>query len=212
MTDLIDVLADDHRRVEAMFAELEADAGDDADGADPGDGGDADSSGGDSSGGADSGGARDSRRRRDVVDVVVAELVRHAVAEELYLCPLIRELLPDGDRLADHEIQRHAETTRTMDALDGTDGAALAPLIAAVRAHVAEQERDLFPRLRLACPPDRLDDLGHRAEAAKRIAPTRPHPNAPHRPPFNKLVTPGTGLVDRVRDALANRPTQPSDL
>jgi hypothetical protein len=187
MTDLIEVLVNDHRRVETLFAELESGSG-------------------------------DPEHRRAVADVVVAELVRHTVAEELYLHPAVRELLPDGGRLAEHELRASALAEQTLHDLDGvptTDPAfepALATLIAAVRVHVAEQERDLFPRLRLACPPDRLDDLGTRAEAAKRIAPTRPHPNAPHKAPFNKLVAPGTGLVDRVRDAMTNRPTQPSDL
>lgn len=148
--------------------------------------------------------------RHDVVEVVVAELVRHAVAEELYLYPAVREHLPDGDQLADHELRHHAEVERTLETLD--DAGALATLMTAVRAHVAEQERDLFPRLRQVCPPDRLADLGRRVEAAKRIAPTRPHPSAPRRPPFNRLGAAGTGLVDRVRDALTNRPTQVDDL
>ena len=174
MTDLIDVLVSDHRRIETLFAELENGAGD------PG-------------------------HRRNVVDVVVAELMGHAVAEELYLYPTVRELLPDGDQIADRGLRHHAEAERTMDALDPADPGAL---IAAVRAHVEEQERDLFPRLRQVCPPDRLDDLGHRAEAAKRIAPTRPHPHAP----ANRLGAAGTGLVDRVRDAITDRPTRVSDL
>jgi hypothetical protein len=178
MTDLIEVLVTDHRRVETLFAELET-------------------------------GADDPGYRRDVVEVVVAELMGHASAEELYLYPAVRELLPDGDRLADHELHQHADIERMMAALDPADVTAL---VAAVRTHIAEQERDLLPRLRQTCPPDRLEDLGNRAEAAKRIAPTRPHPNAPNRPPFNKLTAPGTGLVDRVRDAVTNRPTQAGDL
>lgn len=172
MTELIEVLVADHRRVETLFAELEDGAGDRA-------------------------------HRRAVVDVAIAELVGHAVAEELYLLPVVRELLPDGDRIADHELRRHAEIERIMDTLDDPT-----TLIAAVRTHVEEQERDLFRRVRQACAPERLDDLGTRAEAAKRIAPTRPHPNAP----ANRLGAAGTGLVDRVRDAVTNRPTQVSDL
>ena len=173
MTDLIDVLVQDHRRVETLFVELETDPGD------PG-------------------------HRRDIVDVVVAELVGHAVAEELYLHPAVRDLLPDGDQVADREQRQHADLQRAMDASERD----LAALIAAARDHIAEQERDLFPRLRQTCPADRLESLGRRAEAAKRIAPTRPHPHAP----VNRLVTPGTGLVDRVRDAITNRPTHVDDL
>jgi hypothetical protein len=173
MTDLIDVLVQDHRRVETLLVELETEPGD------PG-------------------------HRRDIVDVVVAELVGHAVAEELYLYPAVRDLLPDGDQVADRELRQHADLQRTMEASEWN----LAALIAAARDHIAEQERDLFPRLRQTCPADRLESLGRRAEAAKRIAPTRPHPHTP----VNRLVTPGTGLVDRVRDAMTNRPTHVDDL
>jgi hemerythrin superfamily protein len=150
-------------------------------------------------------GEGDPDHRRDLVDVVVAELVRHAVAEELYLYPAVRDLLPDGDTLADRGLRQHADVERALDALEDTD---LTAVIAAVRAHVDEQERDLFRRLRQVCPPDRLADLGHRAEAVKRIAPTRPHPHVPG----NRLGAAGSGLVDRVRDALTDRPTRISDL
>ncbi|WP_405427915.1 hypothetical protein [Micromonospora sp. NBC_00617] len=42
--------------------------------------------------------------RRQLTDVVIAELVRHAVAEEAYVYPTARKALPDGDQIADHEI------------------------------------------------------------------------------------------------------------
>jgi hemerythrin superfamily protein len=185
--DLIDILVTDHREVETLFAELETGTGE------PG-------------------------HRRDLADVAIAELVRHSVAEEMYLYPTARKVLPDGDQLAEQEIHEHAEAEKIMteiDGLDPTDPAfdpALARLIAAVRHHVQEEESDLFPRLRQVCTPDDLHDLGRRVAAVKRIAPTRPHPMTPDRPPFNKLLAPGAGLVDRVRDALTNRPTSASDL
>jgi hypothetical protein len=37
------------------------------------------------------------------------------------------------------------------------------------------------------------------------MAPTRPHPFAPDKPPMNKILTAGAGLVDRMRDALTGR-------
>jgi hemerythrin superfamily protein len=185
--DLIDLLVTDHREVETMFAELETGAG-------------------------------DPEHRRNVADVVIAELIRHAIAEEMYVYPTARKVLPDGDDKAEHEIQEHAEAERLMNTLDGLDptdpkfATTLAELTAAIRHHVQDEETDLFPRLRLACSPEELIELGRKVEAAKKIAPTRPHPMAPDRPPFNKLLAPGTGLVDRVRDALTKRATSPSDL
>ena len=39
------------------------------------------------------------------------------------------------------------------------------------------------------------------------MAPARPHPSAPDKPPANKIPGPGVGLVDRMRDALTGRNT-----
>ncbi len=39
--------------------------------------------------------------RRALADHVIAELVQHAVAEELYLYSMTRKALPDGDEIAD---------------------------------------------------------------------------------------------------------------
>ena len=45
-------------------------------------------------------------------------------------------------------------------------------------------------------------------EAAKKAAPTRPHPSAPHSALFHKTVGPGIGMVDRLRDKLTGRPNR----
>ncbi|MFC7818964.1 hemerythrin domain-containing protein, partial [Streptomyces sp. NPDC057367] len=52
---------------------------------------------------------------------------------------------------------------------------------------------------------DELMKLGDKVRQAKKTAPTRPHPSAPDTPPANKLLAPGAGMVDRVRDALTGR-------
>jgi hemerythrin superfamily protein len=163
-------------------------------------------------------GTGDPEHRKRLTDVVIAELVRHSVAEEMYLYPAAKKALPDGEQLAEHEIHEHAEAEElmnTIDSLDATDAEfepAVARLMAAIRHHVSDEEGDLFPRLRQALTPDELVSLGRKVQAAKKIAPTRPHPSAPDHPPFNKLLAPGAGLIDRVRDALSNRPTSTSDL
>jgi hypothetical protein len=50
-----------------------------------------------------------------------------------------------------------------------------------------------------------LCELGEKFEKSKKLAPTRPHPSAPDRPPANKILGPGVGLIDRMRDALSGR-------
>ncbi|RAY11765.1 hemerythrin domain-containing protein [Actinomadura craniellae] len=153
----------------------------------------------------------DEQGRRELVDQVVIELARHSVAEEQHLYPAVRRILPDGDEIADRETADHAAAERTMKELEELEPSdhrfndAFGRLVREVQAHIAEEEGELFARLREVCDPDTLLDLGRKVERAKRFAPTRPHPVAPDRPPLNRLTGPGTGLVDRARDLLTGR-------
>ncbi|MBG0829172.1 hemerythrin domain-containing protein [Planomonospora sp. ID67723] len=179
--DVIGVLMHDHREVEQMFAELEGL------------------------------GVSDTDRRRQLTEQVITELVRHSVAEEAYVYPAVRRLLPGGDALADRELSEHAEAEETMKELERTDvsearhGVLLNRLMAEIRAHVQEEENELFPKLRAAADEGQLAELGHKVQAIKKIAPTRPHPSAPDTPPGNMMMGPLAGLVDRVRDAITGR-------
>lgn len=179
-TDMIDMLIQDHRAVEKAFTELESGRG-------------------------------SSEQRRDLADHIITELVRHSIAEEQYLYPTAREALPNGDELADHEISEHAEAERVMKDLEKADAGGsefddlASSLISAIRHHVTDEENDLFPKLRSACSGTQLMELGEKIQQAKQTAPTRPHPAAPDRPPMNKILAPGAGLVDRARDALTQR-------
>jgi hemerythrin superfamily protein len=181
-TDLISVITKDHREVEAAFKELESKQG-------------------------------TPEHRRDLADHVIAELVRHSVAEEQYMYPAAREVLPDGDEIADHELEEHAEAEKVMKGLDGLDAEdprfdeILGKLMADIRHHIQDEESDLLPRLQEACTQEQLQDLGAKVTHAKKMAPTRPHPAAPDKPPANKILGAGAALVDRMRDALSGRST-----
>ncbi len=156
-------------------------------------------------------GAPDSARRAELRDKLITELVRHSVAEEMYLYPTTRKALPGGDQLADREIEEHAAAERLMKDLEKCNpddprfDDVLTQLITDIRGHVAEEETDLFPRLEAACSGPELAELGAKVQQAKKFAPTRPHPSAPDTPPLNKVMGPPVGLVDRVRDALSGR-------
>lgn len=68
-----------------------------------------------------------------------------------------------------------------------------------IEHHVKEEEDDLFVKVRRAADKETLVDLAEALVAAKKVAPTRPHPKAPDTPPGNvgNLVA---GVVDRIRD------------
>lgn len=178
--NVIDELMTDHREVEELFGRI--------DGLPPGD-----------------------KDRKVYADQATMELVRHSVAEEEYLYPAVREHVAGGDVLADKEIDDHSKAERIMKDLEGCDAddpefdRLVGMLMTEIRSHVADEEENLFPKLRAACSADTLDDLGDKVRQAKKMAPTRPHPSAPDKPPANKLLAPGAGLVDRMRDALTGR-------
>ncbi|MFF9127056.1 hemerythrin domain-containing protein [Streptomyces sp. NPDC014889] len=178
--DVIQELTTDHREVEEIFAQMEALPMGDA-------------------------------RRKDLADQATIELVRHSVAEEAYLYPAVRRYVRDGDAIADREVQDHAEAERTMKDLEGLGAddprfdELVGRLMREIREHVTDEEQNLFPMLREATKPEDLERLGDQVRSAKKTAPTRPHPAAPDKPPANKLLAPGAGLVDRIRDAVTGR-------
>lgn len=150
-------------------------------------------------------------KRKEYADLVTIELVRHSVAEEACLYPTVRKHMHNGDAVADRELADHIEAERTMKDLercaadDPEFDRLITQLMAEIRHHVRDEESNLFPQLAKSCPVAMLTDLGDKVRRAKKLAPTRPHPAAPTKPPANKILAPGLGLIDRVRDALSGR-------
>jgi hemerythrin superfamily protein len=149
--------------------------------------------------------------RRTLADKMTIELVRHSIAEEMYLYPAVREHVEGGDAIADREIKDHATVEELLKELEGLDASeavfltTMRRIETEVLEHIADEEENLFPALRRACSPETLYELGDKIRTAKKTAPTRPHPGAPSTPPANKLLGPGIGLVDRARDMLSGR-------
>jgi hemerythrin superfamily protein len=153
----------------------------------------------------------DAEERRDLADTVISELVRHSVAEEMYVYPAMKKYLPDGDEAVDHDVEEHKELEQTMKKLESVDAQSgefaqlLGELEDILRDHVSDEENEQFPELRVQVPREELIEIGGKVENAKKLAPTRPHPSAPNSEVFHKLVGPGVGLVDRLRDKLTDR-------
>lgn len=179
-TDLVELIIQDHREFERAFAELERNN-------------------------------HTAEYRRELLDHVIAELTRHAVAEEQFLYPSARDKVPGGPDLVDHEIEEHNDAEQVMKDLEDLEPSdpkfeeLINRLIKEVRHHLDEEEQDLLPKVKSACSPDELQQLGRSLEAAKKIAPTRPHPSGPDKPPANLIIGPGIGIIDNVRDALTGR-------
>lgn len=157
---------------------------------------------------------RDPMMRRDLADTAISELVRHAVAEEMYVYPAMRKHLPDGDKAVEHDTEEHKELEQLMKELEGIDvgkpefETTLRRLESVLADHIQDEESEQFPELRQRIPREELVEMAGKVETAKKLAPTRPHPSAPNSEVFHKLAGPGVGLVDRLRDMLTHRATR----
>ena len=177
--DVVDVLSTDHTEAKALIAQIRATA--------------------------------DTEQRRDLADTLISELVRHSVAEEMFVYPAMQEHLPDGAEAVEHDTKEHKQLEQIMKEMEGADTsdsgflALVDQLERVLLDHVSDEEDEQFPQLRTHIPHEQLVELAGKVEAAKKLAPTRPHPLAPNNQVFHKLVGPGVGLVDRLRDKLTGR-------
>ncbi|MDQ3826154.1 MAG: hemerythrin domain-containing protein, partial [Actinomycetota bacterium] len=60
----------------------------------------------------------DPDERRDLADTVISEVVRHAIAEEMYVYPAMREYLPDGEEAVKHDNEEHQQLEEVMKRLE----------------------------------------------------------------------------------------------
>jgi acetyl esterase/lipase len=173
--DIDHLIADDHAVVERQFQHLEAGRG----------------------------------NRRVLVDQISFELALHAFAEETVLYPLWPEVgLTDEHEDAERE---HREIKDLLVVLGRTEPGedefeqALANLIRTTRHHVADEETEELPDFRQRAGPERMAELGGRFLAAKRMAPTRPHPHAPDEGVAERIAGMLARPLDLVRDVLSGR-------
>jgi hemerythrin superfamily protein len=160
-------------------------------------------------------GPRAFKGRRDVVDRIIRELAVHSAVEETTFYPAVRAAVSDSKaqgngkagELVLESLEEHHIVKWTLSELEKMDSnherfhPKVMVMMEAVRHHVEEEENELFPKVAKLMKPERLRELGEVMEAAKKTAPTRPHPRMPDEPPFNILGAPGAALMDKARDA-----------
>jgi hemerythrin-like domain-containing protein len=176
--DAISILKDDHEAVEQLFRRFER-AGD-----------------------------RAFVEKRSIVDRVIEELSVHAAIEEQLFYPAVRATVPDTDDLGLESLEEHHVVKWVLSEIEGMTpederfDAKVTVLINNVRHHVELEEGELLPMVRDELGRKALSDLGEAMAAARRIAPTHPHPRAPNEPPGNLIVGTAAGVADRLADTL----------
>lgn len=174
--DAIAVLKQDHRDVEDLFDRFER------------------------------AGAGAHKQKRRLVDQMIAALSRHASIEEQVLYPWAREHIEDEDDQVLEALEEHHVVKwllwelEDLDPADERFDAKVTVMAENVRHHVKEEEQELFSDLRDVATRTELLELGEALRAARRTAPSRPHPRGPDTPPLNVLAAPVTSAVDRARE------------
>ena len=170
---IIEALRHDHEEVREMFARLEAATGE---------------------------------QRRKLFQQLLGELVRHEVAEEEIFRPVSKR--DAGEAIANARIKEESQAEELLKEMEKLDpGSAeftskLAKLRREVERHAEAEETKEFPRVAEKETTERLEQMGRAYEAAKMVAPTRPHPSIPNTPVANMLVGPFAAVIDRARDAV----------
>ena len=145
-----------------------------------------------------------------VTNLVIAES-QHEAIEEQFFWPAVRDALEEGDALADEAIKQEQDGKKLLQRLaDGKPGEAeyheaLQHFVKAGREHIAYEQDVVFPRFEAAVSREHLEKLGAKLERAKKISPTRPHPDTPPNPLLLKTMGVGAAIVDHVRDAFTGR-------
>jgi hypothetical protein len=162
---------------------------------------------------ATGGNATQMSQRKSIVDMITVKLSAHEAVEEQYFWPAVRKAMPDGDRWADEAIEQERHGKDTLTALGklkpdtGEFDELVEKLVLLLRKHVAYEEK-LFLQLKSAMPDEARRELGEKLLAAKKLAPTRPHPHTPAKPAVLKTAGVAAAAVDKVRDTLGDRPAK----
>jgi len=151
------------------------------------------------------------RLRRTLTDQLIVEVVRHSVAEECYLYPLVRERLPDGDRMVEKALAEHRRLENILRRLEAPDipddqfALLMSRLIACGRRHIDNEDERILPALAAHVGEEELIELGKKAQQSKSCAPSRACHTADDRPLVHVLLSSGAGLVERVRAYLSGQ-------
>ncbi|KAJ5574101.1 uncharacterized protein N7459_008528 [Penicillium hispanicum] len=140
------------------------------------------------------------------------ELARHAIAEELVIYPAIAKHVKGGQQLADKnrvEHQEIKEQLKTFQGLASTDPR-FVPTLEALREdlgrHIQQEENEDLMQLEEALSQADSEGLTRSLDRTKMFVPSRSHPRAPSKPPFETVAGLLTAPVDMLGDMLRKWP------
>jgi len=116
--------------------------------------------------------AEDTKQRKRLFDQIDTQLNIHAHIEETVFYPEIQKIDELKD-MVEEALEEHQEVKTLLEEIEGLDpeaeqfSASREELMENVEHHVAEEEDEMFPKVRERCDQATLDRLGDQLESAK---------------------------------------------
>ncbi|KAK1753829.1 hypothetical protein QBC47DRAFT_453543 [Echria macrotheca] len=144
----------------------------------------------------------------------VWELARHSIAEEIVVYPAMEKYIANGLAMAEKDRSEHQTVKnklydfQSMDPQSSEFRPALQSLWADLSEHIKEEERDDLPALEKAIDQAESERLGDSFSRTKHFVPTRSHPSAPNKPPYETVAGMLATPLDKLRDMFAKFPKE----
>jgi len=157
-------------------------------------------------------------RRVEWRNQFVWELARHSIGEELVVYPAFEKHLGSkGHDMAETDRKEHQTVKELLYELQNhslTDPEAPAAralfdaLMKDLTQHIDHEETQDLVALENALDKDDSHSMAKSFERTKEFVPTRSHPSAPSKPPFETVVGLMTAPIDKLRDMFMRFPAE----
>jgi len=141
------------------------------------------------------------------------ELTRHSIGEELVVYPAFaKHLGPKGQAMADKDRDEHQSVKDALYKFQGLTPEdpeflpTLDVLMKDLNQHIKEEENDDLPALESAIESSESESIAKSFGRTKAFVPSRSHPNAPNKPPFETVVGLMAAPIDHLGDIFRKFP------
>ncbi|WRT68182.1 uncharacterized protein IL334_005157 [Kwoniella shivajii] len=142
------------------------------------------------------------------------ELARHSIGEELVVYPAFEKYLADGKAMADQDRAEHAKAKELLYKFQSLspDQSEFEPTIkklwSELTEHIKGEEQDDLPKLEKSLPGEESANLAASFQNTKKFVPTRSHPSAPDKPPFETVAGLLAAPMDKLGDLFRKFPKE----
>lgn len=142
------------------------------------------------------------------------ELARHSIGEELVVYPALEKYVDGGKAMADKDRQEHKKVKemlykfQQLSPSDNQFEATIKTLMSDLAQHIKEEETEDLVKLEQAVPTDESRSLAASFKRTKMFVPTRSHPSAPDKPPFETVAGLLAAPLDKLGDIFRKFPKE----